>query len=266
MEIGKTFSISLLVAGLVLVVRTVYHTDTDQSFKEAMRMFLFNLLDYDQSLLMLYAISLIFPIVAMILLFGDIYSTTMSNYQFISKVVVRHLFFGYLTMTIIYVIDILNDYVFLSYYSTKKLENYNEWHKYILHFTLTPIFFLDSIYSIEIEKIRYENSDRNLTFRQSYYYIAQIFFGSYLVYALLVVLFLDNQLAELFRALFSIEHINKTSRISEYLICLINDLIVCVFVSLIAGIVDQGITITRFTTLFKIYSSWTHSKVEYTAR
>ncbi|ELA41597.1 uncharacterized protein VICG_01345 [Vittaforma corneae ATCC 50505] len=266
METKKAFSISLLNTGLVLVIRTTYYTHTKQNFKKAVQMFSFNLLNYDQSFFMLYVISMILPVVVMIMLFGNVYSNKMSNSQFVSKVVMRHLVFGYLTMSIIYVINVLNDYVFLSYYSTKNLENYNEWHKYVLHFILTPVFFLDSIYSIEIEKIKYENVDRNLTFNKSYYYLAQVFFGSYLVYALLVVLFLDNQLVELFYALFSIKSINKTSKISEYLVCLINDVIVCVFVSLAVGIVDQGITIIRFTTLFKIYSSGTSIKNEYVVK
>ena len=185
MEVKKGLAILLLIPGIVLILSEAYNTEIKENFREAIQVFSFNLLSYNVTFILLYTLSLVIPIFVMILIFADIYAKAATFREFFVNIVMRHLFYGYLTLFIIYIVDVVNDNIFLGTSSIKKMENYNEWHKYILHVLLTPIFFIDSIYSIEIEKIKHVEKDKSKEYGRGYYYFALIFFVAYLIYALL---------------------------------------------------------------------------------
>lgn len=234
------------------MVNRLHNCYADTNFRSAVEMFSFNLLNFDFTFFLLYILSTIIPILTGALLFNDLCDSSISTFKFLTSIISKHLFYGYMSVVIIYVLDLINDTFFTYYYTNQTLANYNIWHKYIFHSILTPIFFLDAIYSMEIERIKYENKNSRSKFKMAYYLVAQVFFGAYLLYGLLLVLYFDNQLSHLF----NINTVSKAYKIGEYLPCLINDLMVCVFVPLLIGILDQGLISKRIFSIFNIYTNF----------
>lgn len=249
----KTAAI-VIVTVITLLIRNTCKSKTHLGFEKAITMFSFNLLDSNNSMIMVCTISIVIPLVMLFILFGDIYASVLTSSEFFQKVINRHLFFCYLTFCGIYVSNILQDYFFLE--TVKTLANYSEWNKYILHFILTPVLFLDAIYSIEIEKIKYENYEKKLRYNPVLYILAQTFFCLYLLYSLLIILFLDSQLSELINSLISFKVGGNALIISGSLLQLISEALLCVFVSLVLGLIDQRVALSHFLSLFRVHTNW----------
>lgn len=253
--------VSLLATVILLFVGVFYHKKIEHSFLLAVNVFSFNVLGPFPTMLFLLTISIALPITAMIILFNQVHSASESRQNFISNCVLKHIYFGYLLMCMIYTIDILYD---CGYPNTdvKRPTNYNEWHKYILHFIIGPVLFLDAIYSIEIEKIRSDEDIEAKRFEPIYYYGAQLFFTAYLLYIFAVILFLDgNRSFMISPSIPTISDLNKASEILGYVGYLVNDIILCVFVALFMGLLDQNVSPVRALMIFEVYTDWTHKKV-----
>lgn len=249
-----------LMCGAAAICQILLKVSSTDDFRTSVVMFSFNLLPFDSTLAFLFILSISIPVIMLILLFGDIYLPIKTSKYFVAEIFLWHLFFCYLSVFLIFSIDFFNEQVFIYYNFDTKPKNYSKWNTYIFHSVLTPIFFIDAIYSIEVEQIKHDkNTNTSLNYSNRWYVFAQIIFIMYFLYGMLMVLFLDNQLIELFNNIICFKHINGVSKISDYLSCLVNDLMVCVFVSLITGIIDKGVAISRFTTMFKIYCEWTNN-------
>ncbi|KAM0681087.1 hypothetical protein GINT2_000872 [Glugoides intestinalis] len=124
------------------------------------------------------------------------------------------------------------------------IDRYNSWHKYVFHFFITPILFVDALYCIELEKIK--ASKAKLFYRQKVYYFTQIVIGYYLLHALLVALFLDCQLEELYDSIFHRKEIENVSKIPIYSKVLADLIMLCIFMSLFVGLIDLRGVIVKF--------------------
>jgi len=264
-EIKRLF-ISLLATVFLMFISAYYHTSIECSFTVAIRMFSFNILGTLPTILFILLISILIPITAMIILFGQLYSSPEYKPNFISDVIIKHIYFGHLLMCIIYTIDILYDWSHrgvAAEYNTY----YNGWHKYILHLIIGPVLFLDAIYSIEIEKIRTDDEVEAKRFDPVYYYAAQVFFSAYLVYILGVILFLNDDKSLKFESTVpTIVDLKKASEIFGYVTYVVDDIIMCVFAALFMGLFDQDISLIHGLMVFEIYTDWTHEKLSKYAR
>lgn len=139
----------------------------------------------------------------------------------------------------------------------------SEWHKYIFHFLLTPALFIDAVYSIEIQKIHHKEQKcfllktaNNLNFieRKRYsnkiYFFSQFIIVAYLLYCLSVVLFIEGQLEEIIFSAINFTQPNIPSGISFYVQNLSNSAMGCVFLTLFFGLIDQGVIVEKFISLF----------------
>ena len=145
----------------------------------------------------------------------------------------------------------------------------SEWHKYLFHLILTPALFVDAIYSIEIQKILYKEQKcflhktaNNLNFIEHKRYTNKIYFFSqfvivlYLAYCLSVVLFIEGQLEEIVKSIINFTQPNIDSGLSFYVRNLSNSAIGCVFLTLFFGLVDQGVIVEKFYSLFDFTNIW----------
>lgn len=259
-EVKRLF-ISLSATVILLFVGVIYQRESRYSFTDAVKIFSFNYFEFETTLAILFIISIVFPIIAMIILFNRIYEAPGLRHKFISKVIMKHIFFGYILMCIIFMVDIIYDGTFATY-EPDKASDYNEWHKYILHFIVTPILFLDAVYSLEVEKIRSSDEKTLKKYDKLHYYTAQVFFSLYIVYIFFVILFIYKKHDAFMGVLITpLADLRATTEIFNHIQYLVTDMMFCIFAALQMGLVDQNVSLRRIIMVFKFYTGWTIEKV-----
>lgn len=241
----KRLKTALIWTLAVIVIRIFIATpSTEYSFSLAVAAFSFRTLDSNYTCILLATVSILMPIILLTILLHDIYRTHYTFGETVKIVILNHVFYGYLALSCIYILDLIRDKYFASLHTDPK-DGTSEWNKYILHFVLTLPLFVDSVYSVEVERIRTNNkryNPRNLTFSLYIHYIAQVVFGAYLLYALMVVLFINNDFDFTLVDLIKYKDPEKTAVVFGHVRTLAKEVIWCVFVSLSMGLVDQWIS------------------------
>lgn len=244
----------LVISLIVIILRQMYYVPTTVSLIQSFSSFTFGLMDGEQSTALLIIISLIIPIYIMIYVFCHIYQDSMSLTAIMSDIISKHVIYGYLTLSIIYSIDLIEDYQF-GFENQKQITNYNPHHKYILHFIFTPIMFVDAIYSIEIETIKQkDDKDEKRRKDRMVYFGMQIIMACYVLYGLLIVLHLDGHFKiENKTMIFPVTKIKEN--VPEYLHVLFKYIMICLLVPLSTGLIDQSSNIGK-SYLFRLVYYW----------
>lgn len=253
MSVKARIRTTIIIGLIVASIRKVYYKKTKDVFKKALTTFTFDLFDFDVSILIIFFISIGIPVLLMFIAFADIKIRSPEKSYKLGAALSKHLFCCYLAVCSVYCIDLIQDYYNLDL-EVKKSENYNSWHKYILHAILSPILFLDAVYSIEIEKIKIFR--RDLSYGKVVYFSIQFIIAFYLIYILLVLLYIDNQLGKIFLSLISLKNFGNATLISGYLMDLAKDSMICVFIPLFFGLFDHLKDISKFGIFFKVYVDW----------
>lgn len=242
---------------IVFLVRRLFRNDTKSfGFESAVKTFTFEFLSFKISLIFLCVFSLAIPSFIMIVVFKDMYKyqSVYKKKTWFNRIIFRHFYYGYVNMCFIYCANILIDKYFSANISPDKgfilykdslIDGYNEWHKYVFHFFITPILFVDALYSIEIEKMKALKAKH--VYNERIYYFTQAVVAFYLFYALLVALFLDHQIEDLYDSIFHKKTIEKAYKISTYSDVLANLIMLCIFMSLFVGLVDLGEGTVKFS-------------------
>lgn len=240
----------------IFILRQLYFVPTTASFLDSLQSFTFGLLNREKSAVLLLIISLVIPVYVMIGVFYDIYSDSMPFDRFVTDILLRHFVFGYLTISVIYSIDIIDDFLFSAEYESLSAK-YNPYHKYIFHLVFAPIMFVDAIYSMEIETIKSKNSsnpDEKRKKNEKIHLAMQILMICYVVYGALIILHLDGQFdVDDGRLVFKILKIKDN--ISESLKELFKYILICLFVPLATGLGSQWSNIGR-PNFFRIVYFW----------
>lgn len=225
---------------VVIIIRIlIAPPHTGHSFNQAVVAFSFRTLDPNNACILLATISILVPIVLLTILLYDIYRAHYTFGEMIRTIISSHVFYGYVTLSSIYILDLIRDRYFVPSHTDS-----NEWNKYILHFVLAPPLFVDSVYSVEVERIRTRSKKYNpkdLTFNVYTHYIAQAMFGMYLLYALLVILFINNDFDFSLADVIKYKDPAKAAIIFGHIKTLVKEIIWCVFASLSMGLTDQWI-------------------------
>lgn len=211
----------------------------NHSFEQAVLAFSFGTLDLANTCILLVLISIVVPIVLLFMLLHIIYRTHFTFRRIMNELMSSHIFYGYIALLAIYILDITRD----TYFQESR-DVTNEWTKYILHFALTPPLFVDSVYSVEVERIRTRSkryNPRDLSFSTRMHCIVQAIQGTYLLYALFVILFIHNDFD--FNLFYIVKHRDhvRASAIFRHIRTLVREIVWCVFTSLSIGLVDQWI-------------------------
>jgi hypothetical protein len=150
-KLSKFDFLSLLFIS-VLILREIFSNQNNSNFHSAISSFTFNLFSLSHSFLILVIISILIPFINLIVLFYDIYGRIYTKRRFFHEIIVKHAFYCLINCCILYLIDIISEF----YFHSNSVEN--EWSKFIFHFILTPALFVDTVYTIEIEKIKYNRN------------------------------------------------------------------------------------------------------------
>lgn len=239
-----------ILAIATLLLRQAFWQKHVDGFQDALCSFTFKLFSFEISIYIIVLIAIIIPTIVLYILFYDIYKDIMSFKLFIDTVFLHHIFFCCTTGCVLYLIDIIQDFY------NKSNASPTEWHKYIFHFILTPALFVDSVYSIEIQKIRKKKEGGIQLIRGKIYYFSQIFIATYLIYCLCVVLYLEGELEEIIKAVFQLREPEFTGEFSSYIQSFSNSAVECVFLTLFFGLVDQNVIIEKIISRCKVFNYW----------
>lgn len=229
MERLKTATIWTLIA--IIIRNQIGEEFLLEDFKKAVCDFTFNVLDSYQACAVLLFCCIIMPSLILFFLLNSIFKQHYSFKNVFKKVFLHHFCFGYYTLLIIYIFNLIEDKFPLSP-EAEKIESVQKWHKYILHFFLAPPLFVDAVFSVETEKIKANKDIKQLPYSRKPYLFGQFFLVFYLIYAFVIIIKINTELPGITQAEIRIDKLVKTLNI------FVKDAIWCVFIVLSMGLID----------------------------
>lgn len=243
MERLKTITIWTL---STLLIRNLLEEDfPKEEMKVAILDFVFKSVDLKCACIFLFALSVIIPSLILFYLLNDLYKQQSEAKRKVKRLFARHLSFTYYTVVIIYLFSLSkNKNAKNSIYkallnSQLGLIAFTKSHNYLLYLFLTPPFFIDAVYSIEVEKIKAKNIRNNIKdnpYSKFAYFIGQFFLIFYLIYASVVIVKTNSKLPIM--DLLTLNCPNEMTKIAGYSSNLISGFAWCIFIVLTLGLVD----------------------------
>lgn len=180
--------------------------------------FVFGMMKGMDSILFLIIIGILIPLLMLIILLECIIIDSEEASGSFSDLILHYLIFDMFSVLSIFIMDVIRN-------RDLKEVGDEKYFKYVLHFVLTPILFVDTIYSIEVEKLRMKKKQVNIKI----YTINQLIILGYLLYSFCVILGV-NSIDYILKFHMNISHLQIHFRI------LISEIIWSCFTSLFFGL------------------------------